>query len=423
MKILWVTNSILPELAQALKIKHYPYEGWLIHLADQLAENGIELTIATAKRNMDSFSHKGKKIDYYLLKNVKKKGIYDKSLEDQWSKVISEIQPDIIHLQGSENAHALALINTHPNKKYILSLQGLISICARYYRAGLSRNEIFKNLTLRFLIRGDSILSEEKEFYKRGETIEKEYFNKINNFIGRTEWDKIHSKYLNRKSNYFYCSEMLRPSFYDATPWSITKCKKHSIFLSQGNYPLKGFHKVLKAVSLIKEDFPDIEINFAGRDILLQKKSLMNILKQKNYGKYLNNTIKKLNLSNNVTYLGTLNESEMVEAYKNANLFICPSSIENSPNSLAEAQILGVPCIASNVGGIPDMINHKENGLLYRFEEVEQLAEYIMYIFDKPTEAINIGANGRKTALERHNKKNIINQLLNIYKNLLKQSS
>lgn len=64
----------------------------------------------------------------------------------------------------------------------------------------------------------------------------------------------------------------------------------------------------------------------------------------------------------------------MKQEYLNANVFICPSSLENSPNSLGEAQILGTPCLASYVGGIPDMMFGNE-GYLYRFEEIEMLAE------------------------------------------------
>ncbi|WP_298488384.1 glycosyltransferase family 4 protein [uncultured Maribacter sp.] len=418
MKVLWITNSILPELAKALKIKHAPFEGWLIFLSNQLAINGIDLTIATTKKNVEPFFFKGKNIKYYLLNSKKKKGVYDKSLEPQWKDIINQVKPDIIHLQGSENSHALALINTHPNEKYLLSIQGLISVYARYYKAGLSNKDILKNLTLRFLLRGDSIFSEQKEFYKRGELIEKKYFRKINNFLGRTAWDKAHTKYLNRNSNYFHCGEILRPSFYTEEAWSFNNCEEYSIFLSQGNYPLKGFHQVLKAVALIKNDFPKIKIYFAGRDTLLLNKTFKKRIRQKNYSKYLSKLIKDLQLSDNVKYLGMLNESEMISAYKKANVFICPSSIENSPNSLAEAQILGVPCISSNVGGVSDMIEDKETGLLYRFEEFEELAEHISYIFTNSSKALSIAKKGREAALKRHDKTTITNDLLKIYKSI-----
>ena len=80
-------------------------------------------------------------------------------------------------------------------------------------------------------------------------------------------------------------------------------------------------------------------------------------------------------------FTGSLREDQMIAEYLNAHLFICPSSIENSPNSLGEAQLLGVPVIASYVGGVPDMVTHGETGLLYRFEEVEMLAEGIRNLF------------------------------------------
>lgn len=64
----------------------------------------------------------------------------------------------------------------------------------------------------------------------------------------------------------------------------------------------------------------------------------------------------------------------MVKRYLLSNVFICPSTIENSPNSLCEAQLLGVPHIASYVGGTADLMKGNEE-CLYRFEETEMLAE------------------------------------------------
>lgn len=419
MKVLWVTNSILPDLADALNIKHRPFEGWLITLLNNLSINGIQLSVATAQKNIEYFHHKKNGINYFVLNTKKNKAEYDKSLENQWEKVINAVQPDLIHLQGSENAHGLSLIKAFPDQKYILSIQGLISVIAKYYLAGLSKREIYRNLTIRNFLKGDSILSEQKWFLKRGEAVEKQYFNKVQNFIGRTSWDKAHTRHMSPKGNYFHCNEMLRESFYESTPWRLDSCDRYSIFISQGNYPIKGMHQVLKAVSLLKKDFPEIRLKFAGRDILTTNNSFINRIKQKNYGKYLKRLIKKLNLKNNIEYLGMLNEKEMISAYKNSNVFVCPSSIENSPNSLAEAQILGVPCISSYVGGVPDMVSHGNTGLLYRFEEVEQLAENIRLIFNQKDVAERLGENGRNEALNRHNKEIILENTISIYKEIL----
>lgn len=78
--------------------------------------------------------------------------------------------------------------------------------------------------------------------------------------------------------------------------------------------------------------------------------------------------------------MGMLSEQEMCKAYLECNVFICPSSIENSPNSLGEAQLLGIPHIASYVGGIPEIVNYNPE-ILYRFEESEMLASKVIDIF------------------------------------------
>ena len=55
----------------------------------------------------------------------------------------------------------------------------------------------------------------------------------------------------------------------------------------------------------------------------------------------------------------------MRQAYLEADVFLLPSQSENSPNSLGEAMLLGLPCVASNAGGIPDMLADGQEGLLY----------------------------------------------------------
>ena len=146
---------------------------------------------------------------------------------------------------------------------------------------------------------------------------------------------------------------------------------------------------------------------------------MLDKIKLSGYGSYIRNLIKKLNLIEHVDFIGTLTEEQMVEEYKNAHLFICPSSIENSPNSLGEAQLLGVPVIASYVGGIPDMVTHGETGLLYRFEEVEMLAEHIRSIFSNDNLAQKLSLNGFRVAEERHNRAINLSKTLKIYQEII----
>lgn len=421
MKILWITNSILPDLAKALKIRHLPFEGWLVDLAQEISKKpDVELIIATSQKNKGRFYTKIANISYYMLETKKPNTVYDSYLEKQWEDIINKVNPDIIHLQGSESANALPLIKINPSGNYVLSIQGLISVYARYYLAGLSLKDVLNSLTIRSFIKKDSILNEQKSFTIRGNKIEKEYFKKVQHFIGRTSWDFAHTKYLSNDGTYHFCNEMLRSQFYKEEPWQLEKCTPYSIFISQGNYPIKGMHQVLNALILLKTEFPNVKLFFAGRDILTTQKGLKNKIKEKNYGKYLRKFIRSNKLENSVFYLGTLGEKEMIKAYKNANVFICPSSIENSPNSLAEAQMLGVPCIASYVGGNMDMVEDGISGLLYRFEEFEMLAQKVSALFKDEKLSQTLSTNGRKAALKRHHKETIIEKTISIYNTINK---
>ena len=114
-------------------------------------------------------------------------------------------------------------------------------------------------------------------------------------------------------------------------------------------------------------------------------------------------------------FTGNLNAEQMKSEYLNANVFVCPSSIENSPNSLGEAQILGTPCIASYVGGVMDMMKGNERNL-YRFEEVSMLAAKICRIFANADKQIDM----KTAAIQRHDPKMNSMQLLETYRMISK---
>ena len=121
--------------------------------------------------------------------------------------------------------------------------------------------------------------------------------------------------------------------------------------------------------------------------------------------------IRRLQLSEKITFIGSLNADEMKREYLSSNVFVCPSSVENSPNSLAEAQILGVPCVASKVGGISDMMKGNEENL-YQFDDVKMLAEKVCLIFRNQ----HLQVSTSEIARVRHDKMKNTIQLVNIYK-------
>ena len=180
---------------------------------------------------------------------------------------------------------------------------------------------------------------------------------------------------VNPELNYHFCNESLREEFYQSQ-WEYAKCTPHTIFLSQANYPIKGLHQILRALPMVIAKYPNVKVRIAGTDITLHK-TMAEKMKYSGYGKIIYKLIRKYHLESVVSFTGLLSAQEMVDELLKSNLYVCPSSCENSSNSIAEAQILGVPCLASRRGGNPDMIPDGECGQCFEFDDIEDLAESI----------------------------------------------
>ena len=412
MKILWITNIMLPPICKEMNLTVPVVGGWMFSSAVNLLKNSdnIKLAIATTYSGNTLIKKKIESITYYSLPIKGDNTYYHKSLESLWQQVNDDFAPDLVHLHGTEFAHGLAFQRACPNVKTVVSIQGMVSVCARYYIAGITSQELKNLYTIRDVIKRTSILQGQRDLELRGE-IEKEILRNTCHIIGRTSWDKAQTWAINPNAQYHFCNETLRTPFYK-NKWKYEKCEPHSIFISQAGYPIKGLHQLLKAMPLILREFPDTRVYVAGANII-KTDTLSAKLRLSSYGKYLKSIIEKNHLKSHVVFTGPLNEEEMCQQYLKANVFVCPSSIENSPNSLGEAQLLGMPCIASYVGGTPDMMRGAEEWM-YRFEEIEMLADKICKLF-------RLRSFSQFTKNEsgiRHDKHTNSLQLFNIYKTI-----
>lgn len=408
MNILWITNILLPPVCEALNIPIPAVGGWMYSSLKFLKsdEENNRFAVATVWDSKDAKTLEVNGITYYLLPlKGKDRTRYNKHLETYWKNIQDEFHPDVIHIHGSEFPYGLAYVKACGSNDVVVSLQGIISCYARYYAGGISANDIKKSLTFRDIIRG-GINKGQKDFTKRGK-LEIELLKNVNHIIGRTEWDKSHSWAINPTAEYHHVGETLRESFYNHK-WSYLKCEPHSIFVSQASYPIKGLHKLLEALPLVLREYPDTKVYVAGSD-----ESSRPWYRLTGYGKYLNKLIKKYNLKDHIVFTGMLDEEQMCQRYLKSNLFVCCSAIENSPNSLGEAQMLEMPYLATFAGGIPEIVNYNPD-VLYRFEETEMLAKKICDVFDRKESVGNIYLNKNL-----YNKKLNIRNLLSTYKEVV----
>lgn len=425
-KVLWICNIMLPAIAKELSLPYSNREGWLSGIFDQITEKEkeIELSICFPAGNEkfpDNIVVKGAKC-YGFYENLNTPEIYDEKLEMRFQEIFRLAEPDMIHIFGTEFPHALAAAKVFGRpERTLVGIQGLCYEIAKVYMAGLPL-EVQEKVTFRDWIRKDSLKQQQEKFYLRGKN-EIEAISLAGHITGRTGFDREGTARINQKAVYHSMNETMRSSFYEGQ-WTRDFCEKHSIFLGQGDYPLKGFHFLLQAMPEILKKYPDAVLYVAGNSVIA-KRTVKDKLKLSAYGKYLLSLIEKNNLQDKVVMLGRLSEEEMKQRFLKSHVFVCASVLENSPNTVGEAMLLGVPVVASNAGGIPDMLTDGREGLLFKAGDIGALAAAIEAVFDEKkdeegkTLAMRLSDDGRKRAFMTHDGEANYRKLLEIYRSIL----
>lgn len=370
-----------------------------------------------AKRDGEGLTERFK---WYTVRETRNEEIYySLEQESKFSAFLEREKPDMIHIWGSEYPHTLAMVKAAERigvlDNTVISIQGLVSMIALYYTAELPPN-VIKNKTLYELLRGAGIEDMIKAFYTRGR-YEIEAFSLAKNCIGRTDWDYNCLKAINHHIHYYKCNETLRECFYSGE-WKYDQCDKYSIFVSQATYPIKGLHSLLQAFPMVLEKYPNAQIRIAGANIVSREK-IIDKIKASSYGGYLCKLITQQNMQNHIHFLGTLNAQKMKEEYLKANVFVSCSSIENSPNSVGEAMLLGTPVVASDVGGTSSILNAPDEGILYRWNSPSDLATSILDVFQNPGNAVVRAARAKEHAKKTHCSQNNLETLLKTYSKII----
>lgn len=416
MKVLWIVNKIMPYPAEKLGLQKEVLGGWLDNLLEGLKkEKDLFLTVVTFYSGQDLFTCEEDKVKYYLIprKNYQR---YDKNSYLYFQKINKDVNPDIVHIHGSEYPIGIECNNAIKNPKTILSIQGLNTAIKDVYFGGIDLSDIIKNITLRDIIKRDGIINSRRQYQKRAKK-EQELFHNIKYIIGRTDWDKSNALAINNKLKYYHLDEIIREEFYHYH-WTPSNMERHSITISQGYYPIKGLHNLIKAMTIVTKEYPDAKLYVTGFNVF-NTEGIKCKLKLGGYGKYINELIKEYHLEDNITFTGLLSERETIKRMLRSNVIVVPSIVENESNSLTEAHILGVPTVAAFSGGMTNRIIHKKTGFLYPFNDYTMLAYYIIEYLKDDNLCLEYTKNAYNIAKERNNKEKNIQKLLEIYNEVL----
>ena len=414
MRLLWLCNSAPGVVRSHISGKQMSGVNWVDHVLSGLRQQGY--TIRVLYRGNGAPGVIDETCSYAAISETPAH-IYVPELEEKFREEIRTFQPDVIHSWGIEYHHALAMVNAAEAEgklpHMVASIQGLCRFLAEHYTDGIPAKACKKS-TFRDLIRKDNILQQQEKFRLRGE-LETKALQKLHHVIGRTDWDHDCAKSINPIITYHFCNETLRENFYEGS-WNYDSCVKYRVFASACNYPIKGFHYLLEAFAQVVKAYPDATLAVTGSSFLA--KDLKGKLRQGSYETYLASLARKYHLEDKLIFLGHLSAEKMKQAYLDANVFVLPSTLENSPNSLGEAMLLGVPSAAADVGGVRNLMNQETEGLIYQSGDVDTLAEQIMTLFAMQENASTLGEAACSHARKTHDPETNLRELMKIYEEI-----
>lgn len=162
----------------------------------------------------------------------------------------------------------------------------------------------------------------------------------------------------------------------------------------------KGFFELLSAIKLVKVRFHNIKLLCGGEGNL----------------EIVQASIERLGIVNNVELLGWVNDEKKDHLLKCASVFILPSYIEGFPMVILEAMSKAVPVIATEVGGIPDIIESGKDGFLVKSGDIAAIADAIILLLDNASNRKHIGDAGRNKVADQFTVQKVLPMLENVYR-------
>ncbi len=320
--------------------------------------------------------------------------------------LINDVQPDIIHVFGNE--WPFGLVAEKCNIPVIIHIQGsIVSYNNSLYPPKYNEYTLLKHSFFSPKLWWKQL---RMHYYNKSRVrMETQIWKCVKYYMGRTDWDYALSQTLHPNSVYYRVEEAIRPVFLkDTYLWRGYNGGKIKI-ISTGISFWKGADVILKTAHVLKTCNVDFEWIVAGKmdDFLLS---------------VVEKTESLSFIDNNVNILGFIQPDDLIKLLCDSTLYVHTAYIENSPNSICEAQLIGIPVVATYVGGVHNLVENKVEGLLVPANDPWQMAQAIIDLVSDKDRMKVYSENSRKRALVRHNPDNIYKQLMDCYQSVLNKN-
>lgn len=410
MKILWFEITT----PGAFDDTHEVLGGWQDSLEDIVRnDNNIDLTVAfITNKCVPPCTRNGVRYEpMYMNLNIIKKilsrftwAIEINEYLRQTQNIIEKVSPDIIQVFGCE--FPFGLIAKKTKIPVVIHLQGaIIPYHNASYPPGYSVDTFSRKLFPNLFAQLYQYVKEYKE--QSRVKMEQRIWSYVHYYMGRTKWDKSLTELLHPGSTYFHVDEALRKQFMESRfTWRYSKNKKLTLLsIGIGTF-WKGPDMLIKTARILRNVGIDFEWIVAG-DI----RNDVRRITEKKEGCTFDEC--------NVNIVGFQTPDRIIQFLTTCNMYVHTAYIDNSPNSICEAQLLGVPIISTNVGGISSLINNNEDGILVPANDPWIMAQTIIDLSKDTKLANKLSKNAIIKARKRHDIQNIRYALHNCYETIL----
>lgn len=416
LRVLWFTNT--PCGADEILSPNLNRGGWLKSLEQFLSSvDGIELHVCFYfNRKIQDFKYNN--VNYHVVARKTQKNKLSRYVsrilrinndEEELGillEYIKKVCPDIIHVHGTEEN--FGLLSQHDlGIPLVISIQGVLNAISEKYFSGISRIASLLNQPLISWVLFNSAKHVYRDLEQRS-VREKIILLNSKGIIGRTAWDERVMRILAPNAKYFKNNEVLRKEFYSRS-FNSSKCvdELHIVStITSGHF--KGLETLIRTYILLRNT---VDFRISWKIIGLKEKS--------DYSKMIANYLGvKLN-SMGIEFLGYQSADQVVNILCDADVYCQVSHMENSPNSLCEAMLVGLPAVASYAGGTSTILKEGVEGILFQTGDHYALAGALIETHENYEKSLLMASKARERALARHDPSEVSTKLISIYDEII----
>jgi len=292
-------------------------------------------------------------------------------LSRRFGEELRRIAPDVVHAHGTESAYALSGIRS--GLPCLISIQGVVS----------------EYMKITPWLGGGLAAVWERQAVQRNRW-----------FTCRTNFDAgfVHS--VNPQAHIFMIHEAMNRVFFE-DQWRLSEAPV--ILFVGSSEKRKGLDVLLRAMAEVRREWPAVRLKVVGGGDYAPARELC----------------QQLRLEEAVEFMGFQTAEGIARCHREAQLFVLPSRIENSPNTLAEAMVSGMPVVAMAVGGVPSLVEDGRNGVLVPVGDPVRLARAVAELLKDFGKRAALGREARAIARQRHWPETVAGQTVQAYREII----